>query len=117
MTLTPTKLHFDLASVVYAVQAARVNLFPATAFGTVRTLLPEGDVNFSLELAVEKLSCGLASFRSGDYILPVGDPTAIGIACAIASHRTGGRFNVLKWDRQERRYLPLSVDLTAALYS
>jgi hypothetical protein len=38
---------------------------------------------------------------------------AIGIACSCAAKANRGRYVVLKWDRQERRYYPVAVDLSA----
>ena len=36
-----------------------------------------------------------------------GDPAIIGLSTAIVSDITQGKFNLLKWDRQETRYYPL----------
>jgi hypothetical protein len=41
----------------------------------------------------------------------IGDPSAIGICCAVAAFKNNGRFKCLKWDKRERRYIPLEVDL------
>ena len=101
--------------IVYAVQQARVNLYPATEFGTVRVVLPEGDISYTLERSLELLRSELQGFCADDYLLAVGDPTAIGMACALVSEKLGGRFKMLKWDKQERRYLALDVNLRAAL--
>ena len=30
-----------------------------------------------------------------------GDPAIIGVACAIVADKTNGKFNLLKWDKQE----------------
>jgi hypothetical protein len=35
----------------------------------------------------------------------------IGIACAQAAKCNNGKFKVLKWDRLEGKYYPLTVDL------
>jgi hypothetical protein len=32
-------------------------------------------------------------------------------ACSIASDITNGKYNLLKWDKQERRYYPVEIDL------
>ena len=40
-----------------------------------------------------------------------GDPAIIGVACSIASDMTNGKYNVLKWDKQERRYYPKAINL------
>ena len=41
----------------------------------------------------------------------MGDPAAIGLVCALASQHNQGRFKVLKWDRQESMYYPVSIDI------
>jgi hypothetical protein len=33
------------------------------------------------------------------------------LSTAIVSDITQGQFNLLKWDRQERRYYPLRIDI------
>jgi len=53
----------------------------------------------------------LKNYTSKDYLLLSGDPSVIGIAVAIVSDINNGRFNLLKWDRQEKVYYPLEIDL------
>jgi hypothetical protein len=43
--------------------------------------------------------------------LLTGDPAIIGVACSIVSDITNGKYNVLKWDKQERRYYPIKINL------
>ena len=40
-----------------------------------------------------------------------GDPAIIGVACSIVSDITGGKYNLLKWDKQERKYYPIEINL------
>ena len=49
--------------------------------------------------------------NSKDYLLLTGDPAIIGVACSIASDITNGKYNLLKWDRQERKYYPIKINL------
>ena len=53
----------------------------------------------------------LKNYTSKDYLLLSGDPSVIGIAVAIVSDINNGRFNLLKWDRQEKVYYPLEINL------
>jgi hypothetical protein len=53
----------------------------------------------------------LTNFTSGDYLLLTGDPAIIGVACSIVSDITTGKYKLLKWDKQERRYYPIEIDL------
>ena len=41
----------------------------------------------------------------------VGDPAAIAMTAAVASKITAGKFKLLKWDRQEKKYYPLIVNI------
>ena len=53
----------------------------------------------------------LKDYTSKDYLLLSGDPSVIGIAVAIVSDINNGKFNLLKWDRQEQMYYPLEINL------
>ena len=44
-------------------------------------------------------------------IFITGDPAIIGVACSIVSDITNGKYNVLKWDKQERKYYPIEINL------
>ena len=46
-----------------------------------------------------------------DYLLLTGDPAIIGVACSIVSDITNGKYNLLKWDKQERKYYPIKINL------
>lgn len=59
-----------------------------------------------------RLKSLLSLYSEGDYFLPVGDPTAVAVAATILSDISRGRFRLLKWDRDVRRYFPVQIDLT-----
>jgi len=40
-----------------------------------------------------------------------GDPATIGVICSVVSDMTNGKFKFLKWDRQEKTYYPIEIDL------
>lgn len=99
--------------IVYVVQESPgKNLLGAADFGTVRVLLPsDRQVVFSPGPTVFDLRQQLQKFSDDDYLLPIGDPAAIAIACMVAAENNLGRVKLLKWDRQEARYYPLQIDL------
>jgi hypothetical protein len=66
---------------------------------------------FSPGPLVYKLRKGLKDFKEGDHLLLTGDPAIIGVACSIVSDITNGKYNLLKWDKQERRYYPIKINL------
>ena len=53
----------------------------------------------------------LKDYTSEDYLLLTGDPAIIGVACSVVSDITHGKYNLLKWDRQERMYYPIQINL------
>ena len=74
-------------------------------------LLPPGNVTLSAGPTAARLKRGLARFSDEDYLLMVGDPSAIAVAGAVACMMNNGRMKVLKWDRQEMRYYVCEFDL------
>lgn len=88
------------------------NILPAQAYGELKILLPAGNVVFSIAPTIAVLRQGMRGITSDDFILAIGDPIAIGIASAIACENCGGLVKFLKWDRQERLYIPVE----AAIY-
>jgi len=44
-------------------------------------------------------------------LLLIGDPAIIAIAGAVVSDINNGRFKVLKWDRDEKKYYDIEIDL------
>ena len=97
---------------VYVVQEVPGrNLVPAQKFGDLELLLPaKTNLMLSTGPEVTRLKRKLIDFNDDDYILLMGDPAAIGICCAVAA-AINRKYNVLKWDRQEMTYYPVSFDL------
>ena len=90
----------------------KYNITGAQKFGKIKVLLKEGSqIIFSPGPAIFELRRLLKNYTPKDYLLLSGDPSIIGIACAIVSDITNGKFKVLKWDRQERTYYPLEINL------
>jgi hypothetical protein len=90
----------------------KINIIGASQYGNLKFLLPElAQIIFSPGPLIIKLRRLLKDFKSRDYLLLTGDPAIIGVACSIVSDMTNGRYNLLKWDKQERRYYPIEIDL------
>jgi len=99
---------------VYVLQhpPQNINILGASDYGYLVICLPENSqMTFSPAPFIHKMRKNLRDFKSDDCILCTGDPAIIGLSTAIVSDVTGGKFNLLKWDRQERRYYPLTFDL------
>ena len=89
--------------------APKINILSAREYGDFHFLLPEfSQIIGPLVFKLRKL---LKDYTEEDYLLLTGDPAIIGIACSIVSEYTNGKFNLLKWDRQERMYYPLKINL------
>ena len=110
----------DYAATVYVIQEIpgtragnpKINIMGAANYGKFKFLLPElSKMIFSPGPLIYKLRQGLKTFNSKDYLLLTGDPAIIGVACSIASDITNGKYNLLKWDRQERKYYPIKINL------
>ena len=90
----------------------KINIMGASKYGDFKFLLPEfSQMIFSPGPLIYKLRQGLKNFKVDDYLLLTGDPAIIGVACSIVSDITNGKYNVLKWDKQERKYYPIEINL------
>jgi hypothetical protein len=93
----------------------KINIMGASTYsssGKFNFLLPEfSQIIFSPGPLVYKLRQGLKDFTKEDYLLLTGDPAIIGVACSIVSDITNGKYNLLKWDKQERKYYPIEINL------
>ena len=90
----------------------KINIVGAREYGEIKSLLPElSQIIFSPGPLIFKLRKLLKDFRPDDYLLLTGDPAIIGVACSIVSDITHGKYNVLKWDKQERKYYPIAINL------
>jgi len=90
----------------------KINIMGASKYGGFKFLLPEfSQIIFSPGPLIYKLRQGLKNYNDGDHLLLTGDPAIIGVACSIVSDITNGKYNLLKWDKQERRYYPIEINL------
>ena len=110
----------DNNNIVYVIQdvpgtkigTPKINIIGATQFGQLKVLLPENSqIILSPSYVITTLRGKLKNYTSNDYLLLTGDPAIIGVACSIVSDITNGKYNLLKWDKQERRYYPVEIDL------
>ena len=92
--------------------APKINIVGATKFGDLKVLLPENSqIILSPTYVITTLRQKLKDYTIEDYLLLTGDPAIIGVACSIVSDITNGKYKLLKWDKQERRYYPVEIDL------
>ena len=106
--------------IVYVIQeipgtqsgSPKINIMGASKYGEFKFLLPEfSQIIFSPGPLIFKLRKSLKDFTTEDYLLLTGDPAIIGVACSIVSDITNGQYNLLKWDKQERKYYSITINL------
>ena len=97
---------------VFIIQEMRGrDISDASEFGDLQILLPAKEqASFSTQPTIRKMVKSLSKFCDDDYLLLAGDPAGIAIAGAIAAHNRG-YFKMLKWDRLDKKYYPLEVNL------
>ena len=90
----------------------KINIMGASVYSTFKFLLPElSQIIFSPGPLIFRLRKELANYKKQDYLLLTGDPAIIGVACSIVSEITNGKYRLLKWDRQDRVYYPIEINL------
>ena len=90
----------------------KINIVGATRYGKIKFLLEENSqIIFSPGPIYIKLRRLLKDFKPHDYLLLTGDPAIILLTGIIVAEITNGKFNLLKWDKQEAKYYPIEFDL------
>lgn len=102
-----------MSKVFVVSESSKHNIAPALDYGEIVVVLPpnQSQVVFSTGPTVTRIKRVLEGFTDDDYLLFIGDPTAIAIMATVAAAKNNGRYKCLKWDKQERRYLPIQVDI------
>ena len=90
----------------------RINIMSASKYGKFKFLLPEfSQIIFSPGPLIFKLRNLLKNYQITDYLLLTGDPAIIGVACSIVSDITNGKYQLLKWDKQDKVYYPITINI------
>jgi|TARA_R100001530_G_C4288567_1_gene147408 hypothetical protein len=90
----------------------KYNILGAQKYGEIVTLLPEfSQMILSPGPLIHKLRMLLKDITSEDYLLLSGDPAIIGVTCSVVSDLTTGKYKLLKWDRQEKTYYPIEINI------
>ena len=99
-------------STVYVVQEnPKVDVVSATRFGELKALADKSEqMHLRPENIINNLKKQLRCFNDADYLLLLGDPALIGAAMTVASNYNNGNVKVLKWDRIEKMYYPVTLN-------
>lgn len=92
--------------------ASKIDLTPALEYGEIEVLLQHSQSLLAPVPTVRKLRDKLENFCDEDYILPVGDPVLMSTVAMVAAHANHGKVKFLKWDRIQRRYMVIPVDIS-----
>jgi len=88
-----------------------MNFNSAMEYGELNVCLAPGRVALSPAPMIKKLNESLADFCDDDYLIAVGDPSAIAAAAAIASRNNRGKFKILKWDKNMSGYIKVAIEI------
>ncbi len=88
------------------------DLSPVLEFGKPEILLQHTQSALNTVPMVRKLNDKLKDFSDDDYLVPTGDPVAIAIAAMSAARANNGRVKLLRWEKRQRRYYALDVDMS-----
>tara|TARA_R100001082_G_scaffold102526_1_gene72682 strand:+ start:2800 stop:3216 length:417 start_codon:yes stop_codon:yes gene_type:complete len=90
----------------------KYNVLGAQKYGEIITMLPEfSQLILSPGPLIIKLRTLLKNYTSQDFLLLSGDPAIIGVVCSIVCEMTNGKYKLLKWDRQEKTYYPIEINI------
>ena len=90
----------------------KYNIIGAQKYGEIVTMLPEfSQMILSPGPLIIKLRTLLKNATDKDYFLLSGDPAIIFVMGMLISDINNGKANVLKWDRQEKTYYPIRIDI------
>ena len=90
----------------------KYNITGARKYGEIKIMFKALEqIMFSPGPFIFSIRQKLKNFTEHDYLLLNGDPAIIGVTCAIASEMTNGKFKLLKWDRQEKTYYPIEINI------
>ena len=88
-----------------------VDLTPAGKWGEMILLLKSSQSLLAPTPMVETMTLALATFDDTDYLVPVGDPILMCAAAGIAARNNNGRVKFLRWDRRNKDYNVIQIDL------
>ena len=97
---------------VYVLQEMGRNIRSAEKFGDLKVVLRDNkQIVLSSGPLTFKLRHELKDFNDKDYLLLMGDPAIIALAGSVAIDVNGGKFKVLNWYREEKKYYDIEIDL------
>jgi len=88
-----------------------VNISPAEKYGEIVVMLPPSVNRAHTAPLVHVIKECMRDFTADDWVVALGDPSMIAVACCVAQRHTGGLLRLLKWDRIVRDYISVEINL------
>ena len=112
------KARNKLSRVFVTQENPKVNIVSAVSFGELVALTnPFDQMHLNPARLIAEIRLKIRGFSDDDWLLAMGDPAIIGVAFAIASENNGGRVSLLKWDKMEKTYYPVKIDLRGGSFN
>ena len=80
-------------------------------YGDPVICLPNGRVSLTPGPTIDALKEILKNFTDDDFVVSVGDPSAMFIAAMVIGQQNRQRCKLLKWDKKAKQYIVVQVDL------
>lgn len=87
------------------------DITPALEYGNLTYLCEPGPVWHAPKRLIHMLKRLLKDFNSEDHLLLLGDPVLMVATAMVAASQNNGSINVLKWDRQQMRYIAIKLEV------
>lgn len=87
-----------------------IDLSPAEDYGALHFLFSDDRPPRDQNAVILHLMRALDDFTENDYLLPTGAPCLIVWAGIIAANKTGGRLQLLEWERRPQQYRVVRAD-------
>lgn len=84
---------------------------PVLEYGEPVICLPPGRVGFTPGPTIDNLREILRDITPDDFLVSVGDPTAMFVAAMIVGDLNNGICKMLKWDKNSKRYIEVNIDI------
>ena len=88
-----------------------IDLSPAKKFGDLKVLLQHRSLPIDIEPMSQNLKESLKDFSDDDYMLAIGNPTAMVLSAIIASQNNDGKLKMLYWDSKIKDYISVAFNV------
>jgi hypothetical protein len=88
-----------------------INIVPASNFGDLKVAWRGKQLMLDSKSCIDDIFNSMeGTAKSGDKLLCVGDPSVIALCAVVLNELTDGVFDILKWDRVNKKYYKVGVN-------